>query len=125
MPLAWPNGLPFAGQRDAHRVPSLGLAPIRSPMQSGKVRQRPQFTLRITAMQVSILFTPAQLAVFHDFVRRTGEASAEFTMPVWVADRNAHEDRLVQIRNGAEGIAEEPHGVTKIRVTFTLDVRNL
>lgn len=123
--LSWPANLPYEIERESYKVSQLGLPPLASQMQSGKVRMRPQFTLRITTIQCTMVFEPVELAVFHEFIRRTGDASMEFRMPVWIADRATYEDRTVQIKNGVAGITEEVFAVDDTRVSLTLDVRNL
>lgn len=123
--LSWPYQLPYEIERDSFKITALGLPPLASQMQSGKVRMRPQFTLRITTVQCSMVFEAEDLARFHQFVRDTGDASMEFRMPVWIPDRIRYEERTVQIKNGVAGITEEVFAVDDTRVGLTLDVRNL
>ncbi|KMO34329.1 hypothetical protein [Methylobacterium aquaticum] len=126
MAITWPANLPYEGLRDNYGIPNFGLPLARSEMQSGKVRQRPQFTLRITAMDMAIFFTPEQLAIWQSFLVDTlGEGAAEFTMPVWIATTRTHQPRTVQIKDGANGVSEKPFADTKTLVSFTLNVRNL
>ena len=122
----YPSNLKYEAQRDGHKVPKLGLPSIKSPMQSGKTRYRPQFTLRITEMNVSIHFTPMELGRFLDFVNyELGNGTAEFSMPVWIASANEYQPRIVQIKDAVEGVSIEPLGVDDSLVSFTLNVRNL
>lgn len=126
MPKVYPAGLNYENQRSGFKVSNLGLPAMKSPMQSGKTRYRPQFTLRISTMAVSIHFTPAELGRFLNFVNfEIGEGTAEFTMPVWISRANAYENRLVQIKDAAEGVSYEPLGVDDTLASFTLEVRNL
>lgn len=125
MALTWPDGLPYAQQRNGYKLANLGLPAMKSPMQSGRTRMRRQYTLRVSTMQVSIVLTAAQLGVFHGFVAQTGQATAAFTMPVWIASRSAYEPRTVQIRDGAEGIAESEFAFGMTQVSFVLDIQNL
>lgn len=123
--LSWPYALPYEIERESYKVSALGLPPLASQMQSGKTRMRPQFTLRITTVQCSMIFEPEQLAVFHQFVRDTGDGAMEFRMPVWIPSRAVYEERTVQIKNGVAGITEEVFALDDTRVGLTLDVRNL
>lgn len=125
MALDWPTGLKYRAEKDPYKIPNLGLAPVASPMGSGKTRMRKQFTLRITGLQYTIIFNRSQLAIFEQFVRDTGDATQEFNMPVWVERAGAYQTKLCQIRMGANGIGYEPHGNNTTRVSFTLDVRGL
>jgi len=123
--LTWPDTLPYKAERDAYKIPNLGLPLITSQMGSGKTRMRKQFTLRITGVQTTIILSPAKLAIFRQFLIDLGDGAAEFTMPVWVQTAQAYQNRTVQIRGGANGVAEEGHGLTDTKVSFILDVRNL
>jgi hypothetical protein len=99
---------------------------MKSPMQSGKIRYRPQFTLRITPLQMALPLTPTQHSTFRQFVIGTlGEGTAEFQMPVWIAQARTYTARTCTIHDAVEGITEEPFADDKVLVGFTLDVRNL
>lgn len=122
----YPANLNYENQRAGFKLSSLGLPAMKSPMQSGKVRMRPQYTLRISVMDVSIHFTPEELGRFLFFVNNEiGEGTGEFTMLVWVSAENQYAPRLVQIKDAVEGISYEPFGAEDTLVSFSLNVRNL
>lgn len=122
----WPAGLPYESLRDSYKLPKLGLPQRKSEMQSGKIRQRKQFTLRISTVQMAIVFLPAQLATFRTFIAvDLGDGGAEFIMPTWIAQTRTYGDRVVQIVNGAEGIAEDVFAGDRTLASFSLAVRNL
>ena len=126
MAAAWPAGLPYFVARQAYGVQALGQQPRSSQMQSGKVRMRPQFTLRISRLSYGWVFTPADLATFRAFVSDTlGDGTGEFTLPVLIRPPGDYQSRTVQIVNAAAGIAEKLVGVERTLVTCALDVRNL
>ena len=126
MAASWPANLSFFVARQAYAVQALGQAPMASPMQSGKIRQRPQYTLRIARVAYGWEFTSAELAVFRDFVARTlGDGAAEFVMPIWIEAAQAYQNRTVLIREGAGGISERKLGFDRTLVSCVLDVRNL
>ncbi|MGX5777014.1 hypothetical protein [Methylorubrum zatmanii] len=124
MTLSYPANLPFDGLREGYSIQNSGQALMKSPMQSGKIRLRPQFTLRIVPVQFQIYFSPQELGVWRDFLwRQLGDGAAEFTMPIWDASRQQYVTRLVQIRDGAEGVSEQPFADDQTLVTGTLNVR--
>lgn len=126
MTAPWPSNLTFAVSQQAYAVQALGQAPLASPMQSGKIRQRPQYTLRIARVAYGWEFTAAELAIFHDFVAITlGDGAAEFKLPTWIEAAQAYQDRTVMIREGAGGISERKLGFDRTLVSCVLDVRNL
>lgn len=126
MALSYPSSLPYDGLREGYAIQNSGLALMKSPMQSGKVRMRRQFTLRIVPIQFQIYFTPQELGVWRDFLwNRLGDGAAEFTMPVWDAGQQQYVNRLVQIRDGAEGVSEQPFADDQTLVTCTLNARGL
>lgn len=126
MTLSYPANLPFDGLREGYSIQNSGQALMKSPMQSGKIRQRPQFTLRIVPVQFQIYFSPLELGLWRDFLwNQLGDGAAEFTMPVWNASQQQYVNRLVQIKDGAEGVSEQPFADDQTLVTCTLNVRNL
>ncbi|KQO87342.1 hypothetical protein ASF33_02410 [Methylobacterium sp. Leaf92] len=126
MPAPWPANLTFAVSQQAYAVQALGQAPLASPMQSGKIRQRPQYTLRISRLAYGWEFTAAELGSFRDFVAHTlGDGAAEFVMPIWIESAQAYQNRTVMIREGASGISERKMGFDRTLVSCVLDVRNL
>lgn len=126
MVATWPAGLPYAVSQQAYGVTQAGQQPMASQMQSGKVRMRPQFTLRIARLSYGWEFTSAQLATWRAFLRDTlGDGTGEFTMPVWIESTNSYETRTVQIVNGAYGVSEKKQGHNLTLVSCNLDVRNL
>lgn len=125
MAASWPSTLPFIASRQIYAVQALGQQPLASQAQSGKIRQRPQFTLRIAQVAYGWEFSSADLAIFRAFVGVTlGEGTAEFTLPTWIEPANTYQDRLVQIRGGSSGISERKIGFSRTLVSCVLDVRN-
>jgi hypothetical protein len=126
MAASWPAGLPSAVSAQAYGITAYGQQPLASQVQSGKIRQRPQFTLRISRLSYGWEFTGAQLATWRSFLRDTlGDGTGEFTMPVWIESASAYQTRTVQIVNGSAGVAEKKQGFNLTLVTCSLDVRNL
>lgn len=126
MPASWPNGLPFAVSGQAYGVANAGLAPVASQAQSGKIRMRPQFTLRIARLSYGWEWTDAQLAVWRAFLRDTlGDGTGEFTLMTWVQSARAYQPRTVNIVGASNGVAEKLVGFDRTLVTCNLDVRNL
>lgn len=126
MAASWPANLSFFVARQAYAVQALGQAPMASPMQSGKIRQRPQYTLRISRLGYGWIFDPNELAVFRSFIANTlGDGAAEFVMPVWSEPAGDYLSRTVMIREGAGGISERKLGFDRTLVSCVLDVRNL
>jgi len=122
----WPAGLPYQSLRDGYQIPQMGSAPIKSEMQSGKIRMRRQFTVNITTMNWSRDFTAEQLGVFRSFVLNDlGAGTAEFTMPVWNAPTQSYVNRTVQIDDAMAGISESEAGVGRTLVTMVLKVQGL
>lgn len=125
MAAVWPPGLPYIASRQVYAVQALGQAPMTSPVQSGKIRQRPQFTLRIAQVAYGWEFKSADLGTFRSFLNDTlGEGTAEFTLPTWIEPINAYQDRIVQIRGGASGINERKIGFARTLVSCVLNIRN-
>ncbi|CAO4179408.1 Phage tail protein [Methylorubrum aminovorans] len=126
MPASWPANLTYSVSQQAYAVQALGQAPLASPMQSGKIRQRPQYTLRISRVAYGWEFKAAELGVFRNFIASTlGEGAAEFTLPLWIESAQAYQTRTVMIREGAGGISERKLGFDRTLVSCVLDVRNL
>lgn len=126
MPAPWPTDLPFFVARSAYAVQALGQAPLASPMQSGKIRQRPQFTSRISRLGYGWVFGRPDLAKFRSFVADTlGDGAAEFVLPLWIETAGDYQNRTVMIREGAGGITERKIGFDRTLVSCVLDVRNL
>ncbi len=126
MAAPWPSNLPFFVARQAYAVQALGQAPMASPMQSGKIRQRRQYTLRISRLGYGWIFGPSDLAVFRSFVADTlGDGAAEVVMPIWIEPASSYQDRPVMIREGAAGVSERKIGFDRTLVSCVLDVRNL
>jgi len=122
----WPAGLPYQSLRDGYQIPQMGSAPLKSEMQSGKIRMRRQFTVNITTMNWSRDFTAEQLGIFRAFVMNDlGAGTAEFTMPVWNAPTQTYVERTVQIDDGLAGISESEAGVGRTLVTMVLKVQGL
>ncbi|KMO20385.1 hypothetical protein [Methylobacterium platani] len=126
MPASWPAGLPYAVSAQAYGVTNSGPAPVASQAQSGKIRMRPQFTLRISRLSYGWEWTDAQLAVWRAFLRDTlGDGTGEFTMMVWIQSARAYQTRTVSIVGGSDAVAEKSAGFDRTLVTCNLDVRNL
>jgi len=122
----WPAGLPYQSLRDGYQIPQLGSAPVKSEMQSGKIRMRRQFTVNITTMNWSRDFTAEQLGAFRSFVMNDLAAgTADFTMPIWNAPTQTYVNRTVQIENAVNGISEGEAGVGRTLVTMVLKVQGL
>jgi len=122
----WPDGLPYQSLRDGYQIPQLGSAPIKSEMQSGKIRMRRQFTVNITTMNWSRDFTAEQLGIFRNFVMNDVAAgTADFTMPIWSAPTQTYVNRTVQIENAVNGISESDIGAGRTLVTMVLKVQGL
>jgi len=122
----WPTGLPYESLRDGYQIPQFGSAPVKSEMQSGKIRMRRQFTVSITTMNWTRDFTAEQLGVFRSFVmNELGAGTAEFTMPVWKAPTQAYVEHTVQIDDAMAGISESDMGGGRTLVTMVLKVQGL
>jgi hypothetical protein len=122
----WPAGLPYQSLRDGYQIPQLGSAPVKSEMQSGKIRMRRQFTVNITTMNWSRDFTAEQMGVFRSFVMNgLAAGTAEFTMPVWNASTKSYVERTVQIDDAVAGIGESDLGAGRTLVTMVLKVQGL
>lgn len=125
MAAPWPTGLPFFVARQAYAVQALGQAPMSSPMQSGKIRQRPQFTSRVSRLGYGWIFSRPDLATFRSFVADTlGDGAGEFVLPLWIEPAGDYQNRTVMIREGAGGISERKLGFDRTLVSCVLDVRN-
>ena len=126
MPATWPTGLTYLTSRSVYAVQALGQAPLKSQAQSGRTRQRPQYTLRISTLTYGWEFRPGELARFRAFVAGDlGDGTAEFTMPVWIETAQAYQPRTVLIRDASAGIQERKLGPDRTLVSCSLDVRNL
>ncbi|WP_018261883.1 hypothetical protein [Methylobacterium sp. WSM2598] len=126
MAASWPAGLPYFVARQAYGVQALGQQPLSSQVQSGKIRMRPQFTLRISRLSYGWILTAPNLSVFHEFVAdMLGEGTGEFTIPLWIETAGTYQSRMVQIVGASSGIAEKKVGLERTLVTCQLDVRNL
>jgi hypothetical protein len=119
----WPAGLPYQGDVNVHKVNNLGLAPLKSPMQSGRTRMRPQFTLQVTAVSWMRDFLPAELVIFRNFVRNTlGQGTSRFTMPVWDGGTRTFPNKTVWINDGLYGISEaDMVSVTTVSMTLMIE----
>jgi hypothetical protein len=119
MPLpAWPNDVPYQQRRRDWRITQPIIGPIETEMDGGNVRQRSRPGSNVATLQWRRRMTTAQHASFDAFVRVTlTNASARFTMPVWLGA--GYVSKTVQIVK--DSLAIEQDGLF-ISVSMTLRV---
>jgi len=126
MPIVWPANLPYEPHREGWEIPNRSQPLLQSEMQSGKIRQRRPFTVRIVPMNWTRFYSPAELGVFEAFLLNDlQEGSAEFTMPIWNAATQTYVQRTVQINGGAAGVAITEEDFEIYRVRMVLNVQGL
>ena len=119
MPLpAWPPDVPYQQRRGDWRIPHPFIGPIETEMEGGNVRQRSRPGSNVATVEWRRRMTTAQYASFDTFVRSPlSNASARFTMPVWLG--SSYVTKTVQIVKDL--LAVEQDGLF-VSVSMTLRV---
>ncbi len=122
---SWPPTVPHAPERGSYAVTNLGLEPIQSEGQAGRVRMRPRATVDVAMMRWGRMLETAEVAALKAFLETDlGRATSRFDMPVWDATTRSYVTRNVSIVGGMSGIAWADKGGRTV-VSMTLAVEGL